>query len=225
MKLKEIVRKILFILVWNLFLYNIVFFLLAPTIYEDVFNLLGVLIIFVIAIADTAIRPFSGKEREVGLDRYTGMLLISFLLAPVILALSYRENQQIISKYLPIWNTIPIALLGLSLLILGGVILIVGRLQIGNFGSGILVIEDNHRLVKSGVYKYIRNPIYTGALMSSFASILIFRSIFAGSAGFLYTFFVLFIRLRHEESLLLREFGDEYEQYMKTSKRFIPFIY
>ena len=225
MKRKETVRKILFVLVWYVFLYNIIFYFLAPTIYEDVINLLGVLIIFMIGTIDTAIRPFSGKEREVGLDKYTGLLFISFLSAPVVLAFSYHENQQIIAKYLPIWNTLPVAILGYFLLILGGVFTIVGRYQIGKFGSGILVIEDSHRLMKSGIYRYIRHPIYAGGVIGSFASILIFRCIFFGTVGFLYNFFVLFVRLKQEELLLLEEFGEEYQEYKKTSKRLIPFIY
>ena len=225
MKRNEIIRKILFVLIWYFLLYNIVFFILAPTIYEDTFNLLGVSIIFIIGIIDSAIRPFSSKEREVGLDKYTGLLFVSFLLAPIILALSYHENQQVISEFLPIWNTAPVGLLGIFLLVLGGIFTIVGRWQIGKFGSGILVIEDDHRLMKRGIYKFIRHPIYAGGVIGSFASILIFRCIFVGTVGFLYNFFVLFVRIRHEESLLLEEFGTEYQEYMKSSKRLIPFIY
>jgi protein-S-isoprenylcysteine O-methyltransferase Ste14 len=225
MKIKEIIRKVLFVFFWYVFLYNIVFILLAPRIYDDILNLIGVLIIFSIGTIDTTIRPFSSKERDVGLDRYTGLLFVSFLFAPVVLALSYHENQQIISKFLPIWNSLPVALVGYFLLIIGGIFTIVGRYQIGKFGSGILVIEDDHKLMKTGIYKYLRHPIYAGGVIGSFASILIFRCLFFGTIGFLYNFFVLFVRLKQEEKLLIEEFGDEYEKYMKTSKRLIPFIY
>ncbi|MHA1214849.1 MAG: methyltransferase family protein [Candidatus Hodarchaeales archaeon] len=221
----EILRKILFFLFWYVILYNLIFLLLAPEIYSDIIDMFGVVIIFIIGGIDTAIRPFSEKEREVGFDRYTGLLLIAFFAAPVILALSFHENRLIISEYFPIWNTLPVAILGYLIVIIGGIFTIVGRWQIGKWGSGILVVEDNHKLIKHGLFKYIRHPIYTGGMLGSFGSILIFRCIFIGTIGFLYNFFVLYIRLRQEEVLMLDKFGEEYIQYMAHTKRLIPFIF
>jgi len=225
MKRKEIIRKILFVLIWYIFLYNIIFLILAPTIYEDTLYTLGILIIWTVGAIDTAIRPFSSKEREVGLDRYTGLLFVSFILAPVVVALSFHENQLIFSKLFPTGITLPVTLVGYLLFIIGGAIMISGRYQIGKFGSGILVIEEDHRLMKTGIYKHIRHPIYAGGVISSFACILIFRSLIFAPISFLYHFFLIYIRLKQEETLLLEKFGDEYEEYMKTSKRLFPFIY
>ncbi len=225
MKKREIFRKILFVLLWYIILYNLTFLLLAPEIYNDTVDMIGVLIIFLIGGIDTAIRPFSEKEREVGFDKYTGLLFIAFFAAPVILALSYHENRLIISQYFPIWNTLPVAFLGYLILIIGGIFTIIGRWQIGKWGSGILVVEDDHKLIQHGIFKYIRHPIYAGGIFGSFGSILIFRCIFIGSLGFLYNFFVLFIRLRQEEALMVEEFGEEYIDYVAHTKRLIPFIF
>ncbi|PWI46287.1 hypothetical protein CEE45_17625 [Candidatus Heimdallarchaeota archaeon B3_Heim] len=221
----EIIRKVLFILIWYFILYNLVFFILAPEIYQDTLDMIGVGMIFSIGILDTIIRPFSEKEREVGFDKYTGLLFIAFLMSPVILALSFHENQLFIAKYIPLWNSLPVALMGYLLLIIGGIFTIVGRWQIGKFGSGILVIEKEHQLMKEGIYKFVRHPIYAGGILGSFGSILIFRCLFFGSFGFLYNFFVLYVRLKQEEVILVEEFGEDYLNYMKTTKRLIPFLF
>ena len=225
MNRKEILRKILFFVVWYVILYNIVFLVLAPEIYQDTLDMLGVGIIFLIGLTDALIRPFSKREREVGFDKYTGLLFIYILMSPVILALAFYENTLFITKYVPIWDSLFVAGIGYLLLITGGIFTIVGRWQIGKFGSGILVIEKDHQLMKEGIYKYIRHPIYAGGILCSFGSIFIFRCIFIGSLGFLYIFFVLFVRLKQEESMLMKEFGEEYLNYMKSSKRLLPFIY
>ncbi len=221
----EIFRKILFFLVWYVVLYNVVFLILAPSIYQDTLDMIGVGIIFTIGLSDAIIRPFSEKERDVGFDKYTGLLFISFLMSPVILALSFHENRLFITEYLPIWDSLFVALVGYLFLITGGIFTIIGRIQIGKFGSGILVIEDEHQLMKEGIYKYVRHPIYAGGVLGSFGSILIFRCLFFGSFGFLYNFFVLYVRLKQEELMMVKEFGEEYLNYMKTTKRLIPFLF
>ncbi|MHA1971925.1 MAG: methyltransferase family protein [Candidatus Hodarchaeales archaeon] len=183
------------------------------------------MLIFVISGIDTTIRPFSEKEREAGFDKYTALILIAFIATPIILALSFHENRLIISKYFPIWNILPVAILGYVIVIIGGIFSILGRWQIGKWGSGFLVVEDDHKLIKHGIFNYVRHPIYARGILGSFGSILIFRCIFIGTIGFLYNFFVLYIRLKQEEVLMIEKFGEEYLQYMTHTKRLIPYIF
>lgn len=78
-------------------------------------------------------------------------------------------------------------------------------------------------LVKTGVYKYIRHPQYTGLLLLSLGMIanwatlplLIMFPIIA----------VMYTRLaKREERDMLQEFGGQYKEYMQQTKMFIPFI-
>lgn len=83
---------------------------------------------------------------------------------------------------------------------------------------------QGHRLIKHGVYKYVRHPAYLGTFLLSIGISLIFSSFY----GFLLMLGVLFsylYRINNEERMLLKEFGDEYRDYKRRTKKIIPFIY
>lgn len=78
-------------------------------------------------------------------------------------------------------------------------------------------------LVREGVYRYIRHPQYTGLLLLSFGMIAEWATL-----PMLILFPVMigmYVRLaKREEKDMLDEFGEEYREYMKKTKMFIPFI-
>ncbi len=148
-----------------------------------------------------------------------------FLLLPLIVILPYLENVVFIQKILSIWDNFFIYLCGITLLIIGGIILIYSRLLLGKFGSSKIIIEENHFLILKGMYKYIRHPIYLGMILVFFGYALSFRTLITPFA-FFFSFFILFKnRMDSEENMLKDRFGKDYELYMKKTKRIIPFIY
>ncbi|HHV63551.1 MAG TPA: isoprenylcysteine carboxylmethyltransferase family protein [Peptococcaceae bacterium] len=78
-------------------------------------------------------------------------------------------------------------------------------------------------VVKSGVYKYIRHPQYTGLLLLSLGMLIEWATL---PLLILYPVIVaMYVRLaKREEEDMLKEFGEEYREYMRTTKMFIPFL-
>jgi protein-S-isoprenylcysteine O-methyltransferase Ste14 len=78
-------------------------------------------------------------------------------------------------------------------------------------------------LVKTGIYKYIRHPQYTGLLLLSLGMMIEWATL---PLIILYPVMVfMYVRLaKREEKDMLGEFGDEYRKYMKSTKMFIPFV-
>lgn len=81
----------------------------------------------------------------------------------------------------------------------------------------------NGSLVKSGVYRYIRHPQYTGLLLLSFGMMIEWVTL---PLLILYPVMIrVYVRLaKKEEKDMLVEFGNEYREYMKETKMFVPFI-
>jgi len=94
----------------------------------------------------------------------------------------------------------------------------------GLLNSSRLQIVEGHRLVTDGVYRNIRHPLYLGELTRNLGFTLILSSTY----GFLMVLIgglFLHFRIGIEERMLLEEFGVEYEEYMRRTKRLIPYIY
>ncbi len=118
-----------------------------------------------------------------------------------------------------------IQVVGLGAVIVGASISISARKSLGtNWAHAFeYQVKNKQELVTSGIYKYIRHPIYTGLILGFIGGELVAES---------YLFFLGLIlvwgayhQARLEERLLLKHFGEDYKKYMKQSKMFIPFLW
>ncbi len=95
---------------------------------------------------------------------------------------------------------------------------------LGKQYSPEVTIQESHRLVTSGPYHLIRHPRYLGIILLATGMSLVFRSWIGLAASLVFTT-VLFQRVKDEEAMLHREFGQEWEDYCRHSWRMFPFIY
>jgi len=123
------------------------------------------------------------------------------------------------------------ALAGLAMLLTGGYLRNKARLELkkkAGFSSfaatGRLQIVENHRLVKDGLYKHVRHPIYLGETVRSLGFVLLFSSIIGLILIAAATIFLLF-RIQKEEKMLTNRFGAEYQEYKRKTKKILPRIY
>jgi protein-S-isoprenylcysteine O-methyltransferase Ste14 len=113
--------------------------------------------------------------------------------------------------------------IGCVLIALGLVPLLDSIVRFVVVGRGALVpaVPTEH-LVVSGLYRYMRNPMYVGIMLALGGEALLFWStgvtieLAAVAVGF-----HLFVRF-YEEPKLTRTFGDEYRRYQRHVKRWIP---
>lgn len=96
-----------------------------------------------------------------------------------------------------------------------------------SLGSGITptsATRREHRLVTTGIYRYIRHPLYTfgSALFVSFG--LMADNWFIALLGIL-AFMLMAARTSKEEANLIAQFGDEYRTYMKRTGKFLPNLF
>lgn len=83
-------------------------------------------------------------------------------------------------------------------------------------------IDPPKELVVTGLYEYVRNPMYAGVLLMLLSEFLWFGYwILLAYAFFFFIAFHLFVLL-YEEPTLKKQFGRSYENYLKTVPRWIP---
>ncbi|MHA1675363.1 MAG: methyltransferase family protein [Promethearchaeota archaeon] len=89
----------------------------------------------------------------------------------------------------------------------------------------MLVIRENHELITTGIYKFVRHPIYGAGIIGVIGFVLVVQAIFIPIITIILYFKILNDRAKYEEQMLIGEFGSDYEEYIANSKRFIPFIF
>ena len=98
-------------------------------------------------------------------------------------------------------------------------------ITLGRFFTVDVTIEQDHELVERGPFRWVRHPSYTGVLVAFIGWALTWRN-WAIMAVVLVPIFVAFWRrMNVEEDALRAALGQRYAEYMKRTKRLLPFIY
>jgi protein-S-isoprenylcysteine O-methyltransferase Ste14 len=103
-----------------------------------------------------------------------------------------------------------IAPLGLSLLVAGIAIRWTAIHTLGKFFTCTVVIKDDHRLIRAGLYKHLRHPAYTGALVAHLGLGLSFSNWFSLVMSSVPFLMAAVYRIHVEEQALSEVFGEEY---------------
>ncbi len=96
---------------------------------------------------------------------------------------------------------------------------------LGKNWSPVLEIRKDHKLITQGPYKYIRHPMYTCMWLGVAGFWLISSNWVVGIVALLTWSILYFTRLPDEEKMMIEEFGQEYENYIKRTKKVIPWVY
>lgn len=119
-----------------------------------------------------------------------------------------------------------ILLLGSLVLVIHGTYLLykLGKPDPARDDPTLIGIENTTQLVTTGIYRYIRHPIYSSLLLLAWGAFLKQPSIVTLWLVVPATAF-LTLTARMEEFENIRFFGEPYRNYMLHSKMFIPFLF
>lgn len=115
-----------------------------------------------------------------------------------------------------------IAYLGVAVLCSALALFYRSHLDLGRNWSISLEIRSEHRLVKTGVYRLIRHPMYSSFFLLALAQILLLPNWLAGASGLVGVGLLYKFRIRQEERMMLERFGADYRDYMASTKPLIP---
>ena len=108
---------------------------------------------------------------------------------------------------------------GAIISILGFLIILIAILQLNKNLTPFPTPKENGSLINTGLYKYVRHPIYSGIFLAAIGIAL-----YTGSYWQLVISFILLIlfyfKSKYEESLLIEKYKD-YEDYKKVTRRFL----
>lgn len=162
----------------------------------------------------------SGKDDKKDKDKST--LNILWMAIPFSIAASVTASYV---------TKIPIAV-GQWILYLGEAFILTGIIfrytiirSLGKYFTVDVTIKEDHKIKKEGFYRYVRHPSYAFSLLTSLGLGLYLNNWLSLILAILPPFLAFTYRIRVEEQALIEQFGEEYLEYRKKTKKLIPFIY
>jgi len=149
-----------------------------------------------------------------------GSVLLIFVSIAVSIAVAFSFASYGIAM-LPSWAFYP----GIILMAAGIALRQWSIAVLGRFFSAAVRIQQEHKVVEAGPYRYVRHPSYTGALiifsglglaLQSWGAVVVLVLIFAAVYGY---------RIRVEEEALISELGEAYIAYSRRTKKLIPYVF
>ena len=98
-----------------------------------------------------------------------------------------------------------------------------GKSQTSREDNSLYTFEKTTALIESGIFRYIRHPLYASLLFLSWGIFLKNTNLLLLAVTLASSIF-LFITAKFEEKEDSAFFGNEYREYMKRTKMFIPFV-
>jgi protein-S-isoprenylcysteine O-methyltransferase Ste14 len=146
----------------------------------------------------------NGKELTVLLVGFVALWALPFLvvLTPFFKSFDYT---------LPVMYSI----FGVCLILFSSLILWRAHKDLADEWSPTLEINKNHHLVTTGIYTYIRHPIYASIFLFSIAQVMLLQNWVTSIAGVTACLLMYFLRIPQEENMMIEHFGQQYTDYMK----------
>ena len=121
------------------------------------------------------------------------------------------------------WDAITsVALVGM---ILGLGLRVWAVLTLGRFFTWFITVYDDHQVIRSGPFRFIRHPAYGGALLL-FVSTLVFLHAWVGAVlSLVFQLFAYVRRIRYEEAMMIDKLGEQYRAYTREVNALVPLLW
>lgn len=172
-------------------------------------------------------RPFERRARKIGVskslfDRRESGLLVTAAIGLFVIPLIYALTgfpASLDRSFTPAG-----AWLGMATMVAALWLFRRSHIDLGRNWSISLQVRDQHALVKTGIYRFIRHPMYSSFFLLGLAQMLLLPNWLVGLSGIAGAAILFAFRVRREEQMMLERFGDEYRAYMDETKRVIPWV-
>jgi protein-S-isoprenylcysteine O-methyltransferase Ste14 len=169
-------------------------------------------------VLDSYVLLAKNKGSQHIVDRRSKFVIVAFIVTGVFLAIAPRDFRVT-------WrNTATFQItqnVGVMLMVAGVVLRLISILTLGKHFTPDIALTENHQLIRRGIYRFVRHPSYTGEILAFGGTALVFNHLLSSLVVFLFPFLGFLYRAILEERKLLELFGEEYQEYMSQTRRFI----
>lgn len=151
------------------------------------------------------------------------ILQIALVAAAYVLVFNHDLRVRLLNLRL-VPSSVSATILGYSLMLAGMLFAGWARVFLGGNWSSSVTLKQNHTLVRSGPYRIVRHPIYTGLLVALLGTAIAVGEV-RGFAGLLLAAIAWKIKSMTEEAFMLQQFGEQYTRYRREVKALVPYLW
>jgi protein-S-isoprenylcysteine O-methyltransferase Ste14 len=151
-------------------------------------------------------------SHEDSLLRWSRLALLAF--AVLLLFSPWLRMGLLARRFVPLSNAL--AWFGVFVTAAAIALCIWSRSHLGANWSDKVVLKADHQLIRTGPYKHLRHPIYSGVLLGILGTALTIGE-WRGLLSLVIMTINYCIKARREERILTTQFGDAYRDYSKSA--------
>ena len=164
---------------------------------------------------ELAERRIQWRERDVTQGRIVSLAGVAMLATFVVPGFDFRWG----------WSDVPLVVVIVGdAIVLASYLLVIWVLQVNEFASRVVRVEQSQRVVDTGPYAIIRHPMYLGVMGMILATPLALGSLWALIPAVV-IIPVLMARIREEEAVLVRDLPGYADYVRRVRHRLIPGIW
>jgi protein-S-isoprenylcysteine O-methyltransferase Ste14 len=115
-------------------------------------------------------------------------------------------------------------ILSVALFVIAAVTSWTASIALGRYLRVDAALDTQHELIRTGPYRFVRNPIYTSMLCVLLGTALVVTPVWLFAAALAIFLIGTTIRVRAEEKLLAARFGEQFTAYRRSVSRLVPFV-
>lgn len=160
-------------------------------------------------------KRLNSKEKESKQEILIRVSLVMFISGFIVAGLNYRFKWLILPRWIIVISTI---------IFLFAYVLYAEVLRENAYLSRIIEIQENQKVIDTGLYKVVRHPMYLSTILLFLSMSLVLGSLFSFIIFLIYPVIVV-KRIKNEEEVLERDLDGYLEYKSKVRYRLIPFIW
>lgn len=111
--------------------------------------------------------------------------------------------------------------IGIAITIAGIAFAIWARIYLGGNWSSSVTVKVGHQLIRTGPYRFVRHPIYTGLIVSLLGTAVVRHQV-RGLVAVVLAYVGFKLKSKIEERTMTTTFGAQYDDYARTTGAIVP---
>lgn len=115
--------------------------------------------------------------------------------------------------------------IALAVMVAGLGVRIWAVLTLGRFFTWFITVYDDHQVIRSGPFRFIRHPAYAGALLLFVGTLVFLHAWVAAALSLVFQLFAYARRIHYEEAMMIERLGEPYVVYTREVNALVPLLW